>query len=171
MKKIITLLSVFLLANINYSQVAPTSGKKTLEVKETYKGEYMQKVTNGGLSSVVISAMKKRIPKKLKKYGFNDITITEVGKVNTPVSKATKMSNLAGGNEGAGKAQLQVAKTSNQINAAVDRIYTEESDNDWKFQVNFIDNETKEEFKVRLNMSYNPKYIIKKTDTIINLRD
>lgn len=164
---------LLLLTSIIYvnAQEAPTTGKKVLEVKEIYEGEYMQKVTKGDLSNTVINALKKRVPSKLKKYGFEDIKIIEIGKVKTPVSLASKMSNAAGGNEAVGKSQLELAKTSTEINSAVNKIHEEDYDIDWKFQVNFIDINTNKEYKVRLNqISYNPKYIIKENKIIIDLR-
>ncbi|RRG24815.1 hypothetical protein DWB61_02055 [Ancylomarina euxinus] len=63
------------------AQVAPV-GKKTLEVKETFTNEYLKEITNIGLSSAVINALNKRVPKKLEKYGFSNIAIEEIGKVN-----------------------------------------------------------------------------------------
>lgn len=165
-----TVIALILTFNL-IAQTAP-KGKKTLEVKENYEGEYMQEVTKGDLSKVVIDAMTNRVPKKLKKYGFEDITILKIGKVKTPISLATKMSNSVGGNKGAGKAQLELAKTSGEIERAVDKMYTEETDIDWKFQVNFTDNKTGKEFRVRLStMSYAPKYIIKESATEVNLRE
>ena len=132
----------------------------------------MQEVTNGDLSKVVINAMKKRVPNKLKKYGFEDVTILKIGKVKTPISLATKMSDAVGGNKGVGKAQLELAKTPGEIERAVDKMYTEDTDIDWKFQVNFNDNKTGKEFRVRLSgMSYAPKYIIKESTTEVNLRE
>ena len=81
------------------------------------------------------------------------------------------MSNAAGGNEAVGKSQLELAKTSTEINSAVNKIHEEDYDIDWKFQVNFIDINTNKEYKVRLNqISYNPKYIIKENKIIIDLR-
>ncbi len=165
------LLSLALITVVN-AQEAPTSGKKVLDVKESYEGEYMQNVTKGDLSTPVMNALKKRVPKKLKKYGFEEIKIIKIGKVKSPISVATKMSDAVGGNRGAGKAQLQTAKTTSQIEAAVDKMYAEDVDNDWKLQVNFIDVKTQKEYRVRLNlMSYNPKYIIKESDVIIDLRE
>ncbi|MCG8763509.1 hypothetical protein G1K46_12360 [Tenacibaculum finnmarkense] len=165
-----TIVILFLTFNL-IAQVAP-KGKKTLEVKEKYEGEYTQKVTKGDLSNVVIKALEKRVPKKLKKYGFENITILKIGKVKTPVSLATKMSNTVGGNRGAGEAQLELAKTSGEIKQAVDKMYAKNSDIDWKFQVNFTDNKTGKEFRVRLStMSYKPKYIIKESAIEVNLRE
>ncbi len=165
-----TIVVLFLTFNL-LAQVAP-KGEKTLEVKEKYDGEYTQEVTKGGLSSVVLKALKKRVPKKLKKYGFESITILKIGKVKTPVSLATKMSNAVGGNRSVGEAQLELAKTSGEIKRAVDKMYTEDSDIDWKFQVNFTDNKTGKEFRVRLSsMSYKPKYIIKESAVEINFRE
>ncbi len=161
MKNTISLLIIMLSLSLN-AQTAPTTGKKVLEVKETFEGEYNQDVSTSGLSKAVISAMEKRLPKKLEKYGFTDITINEVGKVKTPKSLATKMSEAAGGNDAVGKAQLRQAETTEQIETAVDKIYADDADIDWKFQVNFTDNTTGYVYKVRLSMTYAPKYIVKK---------
>ncbi|MBL4745872.1 MAG: hypothetical protein JKY08_05850 [Flavobacteriaceae bacterium] len=166
-----TLVALILTFNL-IAQTAP-KGKKTLDVKENYAGEYTQEVTTGGLATVVVNALKKRVPKKLKKYGFEDITILKVGKVKVPTSLATKMSKAVGGNKAVGEAQLVLANTSSEIKRAVDKIYeTEtETDIDWKFQVNFIDNQTGKEFRIRLSsMSYAPKYIIRESTTEVNLR-
>ncbi|MCA0931752.1 hypothetical protein LCM02_04760 [Lutimonas saemankumensis] len=138
------------------AQEAPV-GKKTLKVEEKFPGEYLQEVSKDGLSSNVIDAMKSRLPKKLEKFGFTDITITEVGQVPVPKSIATKMGNTAGNT---GRAELEVAQTYGEIERAVDKMYQEPVDIDWKFQVNFIDNNSGNTFKVRLNLSYNPQYII-----------
>lgn len=165
-----TIIALILSFNL-IAQTAP-KGKKTLEVKENYVGEYTQEVSTEDLSNVVITALEKRVPKKLKKYGFESITILKIGKVKTPVSLATKMSNTVGGNKGAGKAELDLARSSGEIERAVDKMYTEDSDIDWKFQVNFTDNITGKKFKVRLStMSYNPKYIIKESTVAVNLRE
>jgi len=170
MKKLKTLIILLGLSFNVIAQVAPI-GKKTLKVKESYEGEYMQKMIDHP-SGALENHMRKSIPKKLKKYGFNDITIIELGMVRVPVSTATKMSKAVGGNKGAGKAQLKLAKTHSEIERAVDKMYEKDVDNDWKFQVNFIDNNTKEEYRVRLSMmSKAPKYIIKRSDKIVNLRE
>lgn len=153
----------------SFSQIAP-KGKKTLQVTEKYKGEYMQRVFQSKhLSNNVINVMKKRLPKKLQKYGFNDITITEVGQVLVPISTTTKMGNLVS-NKSIGQAQLQQAKTVGQIERAVDKMYEEEIDGDWKFQVNILDNITNKVFKIRLSLTYKPKYIIKESDDVIDYR-
>ena len=165
-----TVIALILTFNL-IAQTAP-KGKKSLKVKENYEGEYMQKVTQGELSKVVIDALTNRVPKKLKKYGFEDITIIEIGQVKTPTSFATKMSNAAGGNRAAGKAQLEFAETQGEIERAVDKMNEKDTDIDWKFQVNFTDNKTGKEFKIRLStMSYAPKYIIKESTTDVNLRE
>ncbi|MGG6229362.1 hypothetical protein [Tenacibaculum sp. SDUM215027] len=167
-KLIITGVTLLLTFSIK-AQEAP-KGKKSLEVKESFKGEYMQEVNQGDLSSVVLGAMKKRLPKKLRKYGFEDITITEVGKVFVPKSISTKLGELVGGNKALGRAQLEVANTSGEINNAVNRMYTKDVDGDWKFQVNIIDNRTNSIYKIRLSLTYNPKYIIKESKEVINYR-
>ncbi|GFD83819.1 hypothetical protein KUL118_66810 [Tenacibaculum sp. KUL118] len=172
MKKIkVVMLVVVLLLSFNVNAQKAPVGKKTLEVKESYKGEYMQNVTSGDLSNAVLKAMKKRVPKKLKKYGFENITITEIGKVLKPVSITSKMGAIVGGNKELGRAQLEVAKTKGQIESAVDKMYSKDVDNDWKFQVNLIDNKTNKIYKIRLSLGYNPKYIIKESKELINFRE
>lgn len=114
------LLLIFFLSSVSlYSQSAP-KGDKVLNIEEKYEGEYLENVTDKNLSPAVINALNKRVPSKLKKYGFNDITIEEIGKVE----------------------------------------YSSSS----KFQVNLTDNQTGEYYKIRLNMSYNPTYIIKESE-------
>lgn len=172
MKKIrLVLLVLAVLLASNVRAQTPPKGKKNLKVKESYKGEYMQKVFEGDLSKVVLKAMRKRIPKKLRKYGFEDITITDIGKVLVPVSFTTKLGKIAGGNKEVGRAQLELAKTSGEIKNAVNKMYQKDIDGDWKFQVNIIDNLTNEVYKIRLNLSYNPKYIIKESDEVVNFRE
>lgn len=172
MKKIITI-SIFLFALSANSQTAPTTGQKILEVKESHEGEYLQSINQNGFSSVVIEAIKQKIPKKLIKYGFTDITIIEIGQVPVPEGWATKLANNTS-NKAVGKSMLREAKTYNEIVSAVDKMYTPEDNDgvDWKFQVNFIDNSTKELYKIRINMmTYNPQYIIKKSDLIKELSE
>ena len=159
LKPLIVICCVILYAGQTQGQIAP-SGKKTLSVEEKFPGEYSQEVSKNGLSSNVIEAMKSRLPKKLEKYGFTDITISEVGQVPVPESLATKMGNIAGNS---GEAQLEVAQTTGEIQRAVDKMYEEPADIDWKFQVNFIDNVSGNMFKLRLNLSYNPQYIIRES--------
>lgn len=123
LKSIIAILGLILSVNM-VAQVAPSSGKKILEVKETIEEEYFKVVTTEGLSDALMKQLYKIMPKKLGKYGFSDIAIEEMGKV---------------------------ADTEDLL-----------------FQVNLIDNVTKDKFKIRLSMlSKNPKYIIKE----INLDD
>jgi hypothetical protein len=169
-KKIITLLLLALTFSMS-AQVAPTTGEKVLEVKESHEGEYLQKISQQGFSDVVIKALTERVPKKLIKYGFTDISIIEVGQVPVPEGWATKLGSLTS-NKSVGKGMLQQAKTYSEIEAAVNKMYQPEDTDgvDWKFQVNFIDNISKEEFKIRINMmSYNPLYIIKKSDLVKDL--
>ncbi|MBL4939190.1 MAG: hypothetical protein JKY16_02755, partial [Lutibacter sp.] len=69
LKTVIAILGLILTFNLT-AQIAPTSGKKILEVIEDHEGEYLQTVTQNGFSDVVIKAMTDRLPKKLLKYGF-----------------------------------------------------------------------------------------------------
>jgi len=86
MNKLKRIIMLLLLSNyINLTaQIAPTTGEKVLEIKESHQGEYLQTITQQGISDVVIKAINERIPKKLAKYGFTNITVTEVGKVPVP---------------------------------------------------------------------------------------
>lgn len=169
-KKIITILLLALTFSMT-AQVAPTTGEKVLEVKESHEGEYLQKISQQGFSPVVIKALTERLPKKLIKYGFTDISIIEVGKVPVPEGWATKLGSLTS-NKSVGQGMLQQAKTYSEIEAAVNKMYQPEDTDgvDWKFQVNFIDNISKEEFKIRINMmTYSPLYIIKTSDLVKDL--
>ncbi|MBB1195014.1 hypothetical protein DNC80_15215 [Flavobacterium sp. SOK18b] len=80
-KTLITILALVIKLNLN-AQMAPSTGEKVLEVKETYEGEFLKTVSENSLSSVVTKAITERVPKKLEKYGFTNITLTEVGQVN-----------------------------------------------------------------------------------------
>ncbi|MBQ0734946.1 hypothetical protein [Aquimarina celericrescens] len=161
MKKAI-LAIVFLATTICITaQTAPTGGKKTLEVKQTFEGEYNQDVRQGTASNAVIKAMKSRVPKKLAKYGFTDITIIDIGQARVPENWTDKLAQVAGGNKAVGEAQLQQAETYSEIKQAVDKMHTPDDYDNWQFQVNFKDNITDKIFKVRLSLTYNPKYIIK----------
>ena len=173
MNKLKRIIMLLLLSNyINLTaQIAPTTGEKVLEIKESHQGEYLQTITQQGISDVVIKAINERIPKKLAKYGFTNITVTEVGKVPVPEGWATKMGQITS-NKSVGQSMLGQAKTYNEMVIAVNKMYQPEDTDgvDWKFQVNIIDNATKEVFKIRINMmSYNPQYIIKQSDLIKDL--
>lgn len=118
LKTIVTILALILTFSVS-AQVAP-KGKKTLKVKEMHENEYWKSVTTEGLGDMLIDQFYKVLPRKLNKYGFNDITIKEVGKV----------SDIP----------------------------------ELRFQVNIIDNNTGNLFKIRLTqMTHSPKYIIKES--------
>lgn len=169
-KSIIALLALASTFSLK-AQVAPTTGEKVLEVKETYLGEYLQTIDTTSFSPAVVDAIRERVPKKLVKYGFTDIKILKIGKVKAPISTATKMSDFVGGNKGAGNAMLSQATTYSEMVRAVDKMYEKDTDGDWKMQVVFIDNLTGKEFKVKIAMmSYAPQYIIKESDLVIDLR-
>lgn len=170
MKKAILIALVFslLVSQSLIAQEAP-KGKKTLEVKEKFEGEYNQEVNQKGLSDVVVNGLTTRVPKKLKKYGFDDITIVKVGKAIVPDGWAKKLgSNVS--KEAVSDAYLDQAQSRGEIKRAIEMRY-QEDEADWKFQINFIDNNTKKLFKVRLNLMYNPKYIIKESDLKINIKN
>ena len=168
--KIITTTFILLTTFNSIAQEVPTNGKKTIKVKESHVGEYLQTIRKT-LPKATLENFKKIVTKKLKKYGFTDITITEVGEVSVPEGWTTKLGKLAGNNKSIGKAQLKVAKTYDEIVAAVDKMY-EADDNDGvdtKFQVNFTDNITGKSFKLRVSGLRTPKYIIKESDLIGNI--
>nr|WP_315160612.1 hypothetical protein [uncultured Flavobacterium sp.] len=168
-KTIITILALALKFTLT-AQIAPTTGEKVLEVKETYEGEYLQSIDTTSFSPAVVNAIKDRIPKKLIKYGFTDIKILKVGKVKAPISTSTKMSNLVS-NKSVGNAMLSQATTYSEMVRAVDKMYEKETDMDWKMQVVFLDNLTGKEFKLKIAMmSYAPQYIIKESDLVKDLR-
>jgi hypothetical protein len=170
-KTIITLLAFSLSITLS-AQVAPRTGEKVLEVKESYEGEFLQTVNQGNLSETVVKAIKERIPKKLDKYGFSNITILEVGQVPSPENWTNKLAKSSGltTNRAKGENMLKLATTLTEITAAINKMYEPDAnEGNWKFQVNFIDNITKETYKVRINMMYNPLYIIKESDLIKNL--
>ncbi|MCD0474728.1 hypothetical protein LPB87_10035 [Flavobacterium sp. EDS] len=170
LKGIITVLVLTSTFGLN-AQVAPTTGEKVLKVKETYLGEYLQSIDTTSFSSVVVNAIKERVPKKLIKYGFTDIKILKVGRVNAPISTATKMSNFVGGNEAVGKDMLKQAKSYSEIVRAIDKMYEPKADIDWKMQVIILDNLTHKEFKIKIaSMTYAPQYIIKESDLVLDLR-
>lgn len=78
----ITIAVVGLLLTFNtFAQIAPI-GKKTLEVKQTINEEYFKSLTKEGLGQPVLDYMEKQMPNKLEKYGFSDITIEDLGKVD-----------------------------------------------------------------------------------------
>lgn len=80
----------------------------------------------------------------MKKYGFVDVEILDVGKVPVPEGWATKLGKLTS-NKSVGQGMLQTAKTYSEITAAVDKMYEPEDTDgvDWKFQVNIFDNISK----------------------------
>lgn len=170
-RTVITSLLLTLAFNLT-AQVAPTTGEKVLEVKENFSGEFLQTVSKGSLSSVVVKAITERVPKKFAKYGFTDITITEVGQVPSPENWTDKLAKASGltTNRAKGEAMLTTANTYSEIKAAVNKMYQpDNNEGNWKFQVNLVDNISKETYKVRINMSYNPLYIIKESDLVKDL--
>ena len=136
----------------------------------TIQHQYLQKIKNS-LSQETVNNFKEIATKKLIKYGFTDITITEVGQVPVPEGCATKMGSLVS-NESLGKSQLEIAKTNNEIINAVNKMYEPEDEDgvDWKFQINFIDNISGNFFKLRVSNFRSPKYIIKESDLVKSMK-
>lgn len=141
-----TILALALLVStISLGQIAPTTGKKVLKVQNKFENEYSLSVGNVFHSNPYEYHMK-RLPKKLAKYGFTNVEITELGAV---VIAPPKKSSVTG---------YDVIDAGGSLNQAISQqnkvIKNEE------FQVNF--NSDQGFFKVRLNMTATKlKYIIK----------
>ena len=96
MKTTITLLiTLCTLSFSSFAQTAPTTGKKVLEVKATYAEEYLQPVTKGDLSDLLLTQMEKNVIKKAIKFGFTDITVETLGKVWYPQNLLVQGSTTA----------------------------------------------------------------------------
>jgi hypothetical protein len=171
MKKIIIIFTLLIAFNIN-AQKVPTSGKKTIPVKESRIGEYLQ-ILKKNIPQAIVENCKKTVTRKLKKYGFTDITITGVGQVLVPEEWPTRLDKLAENNRALGEAQLSVANTTAEITAAVNKMYQADDNDevDKNFQVNFVNNKTGKSFKLRVSFFKSPKYIIKESDLIDNIRE
>ncbi|WCC46204.1 MULTISPECIES: hypothetical protein [Tenacibaculum] len=169
--KTLTIVFTILITTIINAQVVPKNGKKIIPVKEKHLGEYLQKIKKS-LSKETENNFKKIATKKLIKYGFTDITITEVGEVAVPEGWATKMGSLVS-NKSLGQSQLETAKTYNEIVNAVNKMYEPEDEDgvDWKFQINFIDNISGNLFKLRVSNFRSPKYIIKESDLVKSMKE
>ena len=163
MKKVIlVLVAVLAFITINAQEV-PTNGRKTIEVKESFVGEYNQEVSDN-FSPLAKERYVKKLPKKLSKYGFTNVVVTEFGSVRVVDGWANKLSNLAGSNESIGRAQLEIAKTGSEIRRAVDKIYSGAKPAPTKFQANFTCDQGT--FKVRMSTFGGLKYIIKNSDVV-----
>lgn len=84
--KTTTTIIALIIAFNTYAQIAP-QGKKTLKVKEMCEQEYWQDITTVGLGPMLVDWAYKSLPKKLKKYGFNDITVKKFGIVKNTDNK------------------------------------------------------------------------------------
>jgi hypothetical protein len=83
MKKLMIITICIIFANTQ-AQDAPKNGKKILEVKESYPGEYIEEIIPGELDEVLVGRMKTNVIKKSVKYGFDNITVLDVGQVYYP---------------------------------------------------------------------------------------
>tara|TARA_R110002126_G_scaffold50551_4_gene139222 strand:- start:6186 stop:6626 length:441 start_codon:yes stop_codon:yes gene_type:complete len=145
MKKLIYIL-IFSFGLTAVAQVAPTTGKKTLSVDEKFENEYSLEVFKSMYEAPYNYHMKK-LPAKLAKYGFTNVTITALGSVQPVANKK--------GDVGLAIAKLQNGATiSGAISTAVNEVDMSE------FQVNFTSDQGT--FKVRLSSTATKlKYIIK----------
>tara|TARA_R110000744_G_scaffold365945_2_gene474870 strand:- start:9 stop:449 length:441 start_codon:yes stop_codon:yes gene_type:complete len=145
MKKLIYIL-IFSFGLTTVAQVAPTTGKKVLEVTNKFDNEYSLEVFKSMYAAPYEYHMNK-LPKKLAKYGFTNVTITALGSVQPVANKK--------GDVGLAIAKLQNGATiSGAISTAVNEVNMSE------FQVNFTSDQGT--FKVRLSSTATRlKYIIK----------
>ena len=77
-KTLLFTLITTLISHTLIAQIVPTNAKKTIEVKESHLGEYLQEVKDV-LPEATIENFKTLVKKKMIKYGFDNIKITEVG--------------------------------------------------------------------------------------------
>ena len=128
------------------AQTAPTNGKKTLTVNEKYENEYSLEVFKSMYEAPYNYHMKK-LPAKLAKYGFTNVTITALGSVQPVANKK--------GDVGLAIAKLQNGATiSGAYSTAVNEVDMSQ------FQVNFTSDQGT--FKDRLSSTATKlKYIIK----------
>lgn len=145
MKKLVYIL-ILNIGVSGYSQVAPTSGKKVLSVSNKYENEYRLEVFKSFYKAPYEYHMK-RLPKKLQKYGFTNVTITALGSVQPVANKKGSLS--------LGLAYVQSGAT---VNTAINKVVNDVDKSE--FQVNFTSDQGF--FKVRLSSTATGiKYIIK----------
>lgn len=144
MKKLLYIL-IFAFGVSTYGQVAPTGGKKVLKVTNKYENEYDLQIFKSMYEAPYNYHMKK-LPNKLEKYGFTNVTITALGSVQPVANKK--------GDLGLGLAYLRSGSTiDTAVSKALDEVNMSE------FQVNFTSDQG--EFKVRLSSTATGvKYII-----------
>lgn len=145
MKKLVYIL-ILSLGVTAYGQVAPTQGKKVLKVTNKFENEYSLKVFKSMYAAPYNYHMK-RLPKKLEKYGFTNVTITALGSVQPVANKKGSLS--------LGIAYIQSGST---ISTAVNKVVNDVDKSE--FQVNFTSDQGT--FKIRLSSTATGiKYIIK----------
>lgn len=144
MKKLVYIL-ILSIGVSGYSQVAPTSGKKVLPVTNKYENEYQLEVFKSFYKAPYEYHMK-RLPKKLQKYGFTNVTITALGSVQPVPNKK--------GDVGLAIAYARLGANVETVVGKLDEVSMS------KFQVNFTSDQGF--FKVRLSSTATGiKYIIK----------
>ena len=166
-KIIFTTYTLLIAFNINAQEV-PTNGRKTIEVKESFVGEYNQ-IVRDVFSTLPKKQHLKKLPKKLAKYGFTNVVITEVGRVEVIDGWANKLSKAAGGNKSVGRAKLTMATTYSEMRGAVNQIHNGPKRGATKFQANFTCDQGT--FKVRMSTFGGLKYIIKISDVVAIIKD
>ena len=143
--KVLLMLMIFFMMSNLQAQTAPTNGKKVLEVTNKYENEYSFEVFKSMYAAPYEYHMK-RLPKKLEKYGFTNVVITELGSVQPVANKKGSLS--------LGLAYIQSGST---VGTAVNKVVNDVDKS--KFQVNFTSDQGT--FKVRLSdTATGIKYII-----------
>ena len=132
-----TILALALLVStISLGQIAPTTGKKVLKVKNQFENEYSLSVFNAFAPAPYKHHMKK-LPNKLAKFGFTNVEITKLGMVKTAPSEKSIVDGF------------DVLDAGGSLNQAISQQNKEVKHEE--FQVNF--NSDQGFFKVRLNMT------------------
>ena len=139
------LLIIMFITSVSFGQEAPTTGKQVLPVEVKHDNEYNLRVYDA-FQAAPYKHHLKRLPKKLAKYGFTNVEITDLGMVKIAPDEKSSVS---------GYDVIDAGGSLNQAIAQENRVVRHE-----EFQVNF--NSDQGFFKVRLNMTATKlKYIIK----------
>ena len=169
MKNLITFALVLLTLTVNSQQV-PQNGRRTIKVKQRFQGEYNQKV-RGFFHDNVEAKFSKKIEKKLKKYGFTNVTVVAIGSVTSTDAWYNKLANIAPlSNKDRGIILLNQANTVGGMVRAVDVYITPDSNTGpIRYQANFTSDQGS--FKLRINMLGGIKYLIKESNIQVSIQD
>lgn len=160
MKNLLSVLLLLAAFNLSTAQEVPQDGKKIIKIKTTFDGEYEAEVDKYGLPEATKPNFIKIVTKKLKKYGFNNVTFTEIGTVKRPERFFHKVGDT---NEQAGLKIMGNASTLTEYRRGIDKALTPNKNYETNFQMNFIDNITGHTYKLRVSGLRGVRYIIKET--------